>query len=419
MATETLTQTISDQDISDAYIYLLSRLLIMRQQQLDFQEGFAWNELVHRKPGEVDWPNPNLDVAYSEAWVQIDENSFLLVTVPEIKGRYYVVEFCNGWGEVVANINDRVYPDHASGLFALCLKGSQVDIPAGALRIDVPVKTSRVLLRVELGDDWDEAIDLQHKFKFEIRGKPSLPDIPQTIMFDMQHLPGVEAFDYAELALRELDINPGMDKLQRDVRAIADAMRAPAERDRIGRVVKSKALADFAAATPFVGRGIKKISWARASRCGQFGDDWLTRAVVNFAGIWGNVLEEVVYFAGTEDSTGKLLDPNGSYTLTFPADDLPEKYAEYFWSIIAVDRVSRRVLPNPLNKFLLNRESGLTHEPDGSLRLHFAPERPSDAPEGNWLPTRGAPWKLTLRFYGPRGGVADGSYFPPPLERVG
>jgi hypothetical protein len=55
----------SDQDISDAYIYLLGRLLITRQQQLDFQEGFKWNELVHRKPGAVDWPNPNLDVAYS------------------------------------------------------------------------------------------------------------------------------------------------------------------------------------------------------------------------------------------------------------------------------------------------------------------------------------------------------------------
>jgi hypothetical protein len=61
--------TLSEIDISDSYLYLLSRLLVLRQQQLDFQEGFKWNVLVHRKPGEVDWPNPNLDVAYSEAWV--------------------------------------------------------------------------------------------------------------------------------------------------------------------------------------------------------------------------------------------------------------------------------------------------------------------------------------------------------------
>ncbi len=54
--------TASEQDISDASICLLGRLLVMRQQQLDFQEGFKWNEIVHRRPGEVDWPNPNLDV---------------------------------------------------------------------------------------------------------------------------------------------------------------------------------------------------------------------------------------------------------------------------------------------------------------------------------------------------------------------
>src|SRR6218665_614665 len=80
---------ITDQDISDAYIYLLGRLLVTRQQQLDFQEGFKWNELVHRKPGAVDWPNPNLDVAYSEAWVAVDESSCTIVSVPKIEGRYY------------------------------------------------------------------------------------------------------------------------------------------------------------------------------------------------------------------------------------------------------------------------------------------------------------------------------------------
>jgi hypothetical protein len=81
MAT-TATPTIGEQEISDSYIYLLGRLLITRQQQLDFEEGFKWNQLLHRKPGQVDWPDPNLDVAYSEAWVALDEKSCLLVTLP-------------------------------------------------------------------------------------------------------------------------------------------------------------------------------------------------------------------------------------------------------------------------------------------------------------------------------------------------
>ena len=68
----TASPAVTYQQISDSYIYLLSRLLVLRQEQADFQEGFKWNELIHRKPGEVQWPNPNLDVAYSEAWVAVD-----------------------------------------------------------------------------------------------------------------------------------------------------------------------------------------------------------------------------------------------------------------------------------------------------------------------------------------------------------
>ena len=74
-------RTFEAKPISDSYSYLLGRLAVTRQQQLDFNEGFKWNELVHRQPGAVDWPNPNLDVAYSEAWVAVDENCYLLVTV--------------------------------------------------------------------------------------------------------------------------------------------------------------------------------------------------------------------------------------------------------------------------------------------------------------------------------------------------
>ncbi|MGP4694126.1 DUF1254 domain-containing protein [Agrobacterium cavarae] len=114
-----------------------------------------WNELAHKKPGAVDWPNPNpnLDVAYSEAWVAVDETSCTIVSVPEVKDRYYTVQFLNGWGETLANINERVFPGKASGEFAACLDGAKVELPLGTIRIDLPVRHSRILVRVALGDD--------------------------------------------------------------------------------------------------------------------------------------------------------------------------------------------------------------------------------------------------------------------------
>ena len=413
------TPTIGEKEISDSYIYLLGRLMVTRQQQLDFKEGFKWNELIHRKPGGVDWPNPNLDVAYSEAWVAVDENFFLLVTVPKITGRYYTVQFLNGWGETLANINQRLFPKKPDGQFAVCYKGSKVSIPEGAQRIDLPSKYARVLLRVELGANWDEAVALQQQFKFEGVGTPKLPDIPKTLMFDMEKLPGVEAFDSATLALdSEVDTNPGMETVAANTRAIAAAVKDPNERASVVKVVKERALKDFAKGAAIIGHGTVKNHWVRPKVCGIYEDDWLARTAVNFGGIWANTTEEVLYYKGLVDSNDEPLHSDNTYTLTFPGDDLPAKYANYFWSVIAVDSAHKRVLPNPLNRFLINKESKLEYGKDGSLTLHFAPKQPTGAPEGNWLPTLGSKgYSLTFRFYGPRGGVAEGTYYPPALQK--
>ncbi|MFE0502561.1 DUF1214 domain-containing protein [Lysobacter soli] len=409
----------TDQDISDAYIYLLSRLLVLRQQQLDLKEGFKWNEIVHRKPGAVDWANPNLDVAYSEAWIAIDENSCTIVTVPKITGRYYTVQFLNGWGETLANINERTQPKGA-GDYAVCLKGANVQLPANVTRIDLPVKQVRVLARIELGKDWKGAEALQHQVTFKPTGSPATPAPgPKIPTFDLEHLPGVEAFEDAPAILdSESDLNPGMDAIAAKVRAIAEGVRDPAERARVEEVIRKKAMADFAAASPTIGHGTVKNHWARPAVTGTYDKDWLGRSLANLGGIWANTTDEVVYYKGNLDGSGVQLSGDHVYTMTFPKDDLPPKYANYFWSVIAVDTRAHRVLPNPKNRFLLNNQSDLKYNPDGSLTLYFAADKPADAPDGNWLPTpRGQDYRLTFRFYGPKGGVKDGTYFPPPLVK--
>lgn len=409
----------SEQEISDSYIYLLSRLLVLRQQQLDFKEGFKWNQLVHRKPGEVVWPNPNLDVAYSEAWVAVDEKSCALVTVPKISGRYYTVQFLNGWGETVANINERVYPQHPHGEFAVCLQGADVKLPAAAQRVDVPVKHMRVLSRVELGAKWSEAVALQKQFKLRSTGKPALPAVPKTVMFEMNKLPGVEAFESAEVALdSEADINPGMEKLQASTRAIARAVKDPAERRRVDQVVRTKAIPDFQKAQPTVGGSPVQNAWVLPRTSGVYGSDWLVRTLVNYGGIWANTPEEVIYYKAFFDPDGQRLSGDHAYTLRFTKDQLPAQFATFFWSVLAVDSVERRVLPNPLKRFLLSNQSDLKYAPDGSLTLYFADSKPADAPQGNWLPTpKGMGYSLTFRFYRPQGAVAQRSYFPPALVK--
>ena len=412
--------SISEQEISDSYIYLLSRLMVLRQQQLDFKEGFQWNQLVHRKPGEVAWPNPNLDVAYSEAWVAVDEKSCAIVTVPKIAGRYYTVQFLNGWGETVANLNERLFPQHPNGEFAVCLKGADIQLPAGAQRVDVPVKYMRVLSRVELGDNVDRAVALQKGVSIRATGEPALPTIPHTVMFEMNALPGVEAFESADAALdSEVDINPGMEKLQASTRAIAKTVKDSAERQRVDQVVRSKAFADIQKALPTIGGGEVRNGWALPPTSGVYGDNWLVRTLINYGGIWANIPDEVIYYKAFADSERKPLSGDHSYAMRFTKDQLPAEYATYFWSVIAVDAVERRVLPNPLKRYLLNKETKPQYASDGSLTLYFSDTKPADAPQGNWLPTpKGLSYSLTFRFYRPKGAVAERTYFPPPLEQI-
>jgi hypothetical protein len=408
---------LSDQDVADAWMYLFTRLLVLRQQQLDFQEGFKWNELVHRKPGAVDWPNPNLDVAYSEAWVATDEASCTIVTVPRIVGRYYTVQFLNGWDETLANINERVFPSKPDGEFAICLRGSKVALPIETKRIELPVRYSRVLLRVELGDDWDQAVRLQQQFSLRATGSPRLPDIPRTPIFDLEKLPGVETFDFADVALdSERDLNPGLERYAENARVVQRAVKDFGERDRIAKVIREHAYAEFAKFGPPIGHGVIINGWARPAVVGNYNTDYIARTLITYGGIWANIMPEVLYYRASTDGTGAPLSGDHSYTLTFPKDQLPQSFAKYFWSVIAVDTTHFRVLPNPTNRYLLNRETKPEYNNDGSLTLYFAAERPLQAPNGNWLPTpRGSLYRLTFRFYGPIDGVANGTYFPPPM----
>ncbi|MGA7311256.1 MAG: DUF1214 domain-containing protein [Pseudolabrys sp.] len=403
---------IADRDIVEAYEYMLGRWLVLRQENLDFKEGFKWNQLIHREPGGVDWANPNLDVVYSEAWVAVDEKSCTLIELPDIKGRYYTVQALNGWGEVTANINERKYPKHAFGKFALCVKDSKVNLPKGTLRINLPSKKSRILMRVELGANPAEAISLQKKTTMKVLGSPTIDEAVVKPDFPNNKLPGVEGFDKTEAILEsEPDLNAGMIDVREKARAVAKAAADPAQRARIDEVIRKLAIPSFLGEIPKMGKVVN--GWIRPRAIGNYRTDYVMRSITNYAGIWANNSKEVVYFAA------QGLDGSQTFTQTYAKDALPQTKTHYFWSVVAVDGIDYKVIPNSLNRFLLNKQSPLTLSSDGSLTLVFAPKLPDGIPESNWLPTpNGKKYNMTYRFYGPSKDVTDDKYSPPPLIRT-
>ena len=114
-----------------------------------------------------------------------------------------------------------------------------------------------------------------------------------------------------------------------------------------------------------------------------------------------------MYYRASTDGSGAALSSDNGYTMTFPKEALPARFANYFWSVIAVDTKYFRVLPNLKEKYLINEQSKPEYAPGRLVNCTFAAEKPANMPEGNWLPTpKGSVYRLTFRFYGPIDGVS-------------
>ena len=121
------------QAITEAFIYLLGRVLVIRQERTDLKKAWgAFNAVKYNPPGSADFVNPDFDVAYLEAWIAVDDQTPALLEVPKITGRYYTAQILDEWGEVIVNINERTFPSKPYGRFAIVAPGSNAPLPDGA-----------------------------------------------------------------------------------------------------------------------------------------------------------------------------------------------------------------------------------------------------------------------------------------------
>ena len=138
--------------------------------------------------------------------------------------------------------------------------------------------------------------------------------------------------------------------------AIAKAAADRTQRARIDEVIHKQAIPAFQ--NEILRMGKAENGWVRPRAVGNYRTDYVMRSIANYAGIWANNTKEVVYF------TGQGLDGSQTFTQTFPKDALPRSKTRYFWSAIVVDATDFKVIPNSLNRFLLNKQSPLHFDDD-------------------------------------------------------
>jgi hypothetical protein len=409
-----------EKTVADAYVYLLGRVLVIRQEHIDRKgENFAFNAIKYNSLGSADFVNPNFDVAYLEAWLAVDDRTPVLLEIPEIKGRYYTAQLLDEWGEVIANINDRTFPSKPYGKFALVKPGFVGSIPVDAGRIELHSSKAKLLGRVEIKGDPDGAVRLQQQFKAMAMGAPLIAPPPAITMFDNTSLIGAEIFDDVDARLSSaLDVAPNAAEMQQKVRAVAAYVasgkeaRAAIDAQLRGIITQFKEDA-LTKTTPYLNH------WLCANTGGHYGANYPLRTAANYAGIWANTPPEVVYFIGTRDANEQPLNGSNSYAMHFPADRLPGSVADAYWSVILVGVPDYRVVPNSSNRYNFNDHSQLQKEADGSLKIAIGPKAVSGVPESNRLPSaEGKPFSLTFRAYVPKEAAQKCEWTPPPLTQT-
>eukprot|EP00123_Amoebidium_parasiticum_P010545 comp20175_c0_seq1/m.25009 comp20175_c0_seq1/g.25009 ORF comp20175_c0_seq1/g.25009 comp20175_c0_seq1/m.25009 type:complete len:518 (-) comp20175_c0_seq1:360-1913(-) len=159
-----------------------------------------------------------------------------------------------------------------------------------------------------------------------------------------------------------------------------------------------------------------KCWYYRRDQLGSFGTNYRLRAAIGVFLHATNVIEDAIYPAAHDDSTGNPLEGKFKYTITFPKGRMPP--GKGFWSLTLYD-ADGYTLPNPLNKYSIGGRDPLKENVDGSTTIYVQKESPGTEKKSNWLPApTDAPFNLMLRIYWAKLDVFTGTWVPPEIIRV-
>lgn len=418
-STTTAKDSVSDQEIVDGYTYLYGRYLVIQQENHDINvEKVGYNKIKYNPLGSAQFVNPNLDVAYLESWIAVDSTHAIILNVPKVEKRYYTAELLDGWGEVIVNINERNFPKTPYGKFALYIKGTHPPIPSDAVKIELPAAKVKMLARVELKGTPAIAKKLQEEFTLTVPAGIKI-DPPVTIPDFTPVKPiGGAIFDKAQEVIASYpDKMPKAKEFQATAEKVEAYSKSGATaKARVDSIVIAKAIPGFLAGAK--GFGTQKGGWSVSYVAGDFGNDIMARDIINYGGLWANVIPEAIYFVGLTDSSKQVLSGDHLYEIHFPKDSLPGAMVNAFWSVTLYSVPDYRVVDNPLKRYGINNVSNLKSNADGSVTIWLSSVMPKGIPAANWLPTpKGKGFALTFRMYVSKPDVLNGKWFPPAIHR--
>jgi hypothetical protein len=360
---------------------------------------------------------PNNDTTYTTGRLDLSGGPVVL-DVPDTAGRYYVVQLLDAYSNTLAYVGRRTTGTR-SGSFAITPPGFRGALPSGVRRIESPTGRVWVLGRTLVGRaaELPAVTELMRGYRVTglaawTAGMPQAPAVlPNFPPLPPTPLPtGTEFF----ATLRQiLTSNPPPARDACALRAFARigpgiAQSAVREGERVVRRAEQRANRYSAG---------RNNGWLiPGPYVGNYGRNYLGRAVISAGALGANTRPETVYPLATSDSRGRPLSGGHRYVIRFPRGQLPP--ARAFWSLTMYGR-DRYLVENQADRYSIgDRTPGLRRSEDGSLRIVLQHRRPAGRAASNWLPAPRGRFRVALRLYEPRRAVLSGAWRPPPLERA-
>ena len=374
---------------------------------------------------------PNADTLYTTAWVDLS-NEPMVLSLPDMKGRYFLFPMLDAWTNVFQAPGTRTTGTGAQ-TYAITGPGWSGTLPPGVTELKAPTALIWILGRIYCTgtpEDYAAVHALQDACSLVPlssygnsytpppgRVDPSV-DMKTAVRDQVNRLDAVAFFglmtellkanppapeDKPMLAtLRRLGIVPGQD------------------------FDKSKFDVDFAKRVPQVGfdrimlhykfsdGDIRNVNgWAFTTKTGQYGTNYVQRALVTVIGLGANLPQDAVYPFSEKDGNGNTYSGANKYVVHFAKGATPP--AKGFWSITMYDK-DYFFVANPLNRYSISMRQNPKFNTDGSLDLYVQNESPGPDKEANWLPAPQGAFILMMRLYWPDAAppsILDGSWAPP------
>ena len=382
---------------------------------------------------------PNVDTLSSSLWFDVSEEP-LIVSVPDSRGRYYVMPMLDLWTDVFASPGKRT-TGTGPQRYAIVGPHWTGPIPDGIDVVHAPTSLGWIMARTQA--DGPSDYDGVCAFQAGLRALPlsafgrvytpadvSVDPLPSPIAPISTTTPvnRVARMDGATLFARFAELTADNPPHANDhaqlhrMKRLGIVPGVPFVRERLSdntRVALDRAI-------PFAQRKIRDHA-SRAARIvngwvmmsspiGTYGTDFLKRALVAFLELGTPTVEDVISPTAFTLADGSPFDSEAKYELRIPHTGFPPARAG--WSLTLYD--DRQLFAdNPIGRYAIGDRDPLYFDSDGSLMLYIQRDSPGRRMESNWLPTpRHGAFTLTLRLYWPEPAAFDGTWAPPLVKRV-